>query len=185
MFDLGFSELLVIGVVALIVIGPERLPKVARTAGAWLGRLNRYVSDVKQDINREMQLEELRKVQQEMKDSVQKYEILGEETVQEVKQELSQADKLMQAMSTTDGGLAAREYEKAQAEAAQAAQPELAQPALAEPAVQETLPAAEAASTETGVPEPAQDEAESRKTEPESSPQLALPGLESTERKPG
>lgn len=67
MFDIGFTELLVIGVVALIVVGPERLPRVARTAGALLGRLQRYVADVKADINREVELEELRK----MKDSVQ------------------------------------------------------------------------------------------------------------------
>jgi len=67
MFDIGFTELMVIGVVALIVVGPERLPRVARTAGALLGRLQRYVADVKADINREVELDELRK----MKDSVQ------------------------------------------------------------------------------------------------------------------
>jgi sec-independent protein translocase protein TatB len=67
MFDIGFSELLVIGVVALIVIGPERLPRVARTLGHLAGRMQRYVADVKADINREMELEELRK----MRDSVQ------------------------------------------------------------------------------------------------------------------
>jgi sec-independent protein translocase protein TatB len=67
MFDIGFTELVVIGVVALIVVGPERLPRVARTAGALLGRLQRYVADVKADINREIELDELRK----MKDSVQ------------------------------------------------------------------------------------------------------------------
>ena len=67
MFDIGFSELLVIGVVALIVIGPERLPRVARTIGILAGRLQRYVSDVKADINREIELDELRK----MRDSVQ------------------------------------------------------------------------------------------------------------------
>ena len=67
MFDIGFSELLVIGLVALIVIGPERLPRVARTVGILAGRLQRYVADVKADINREVELEELRK----MKDSVQ------------------------------------------------------------------------------------------------------------------
>jgi sec-independent protein translocase protein TatB len=63
MFDVGFSELIVIGLVALIVIGPERLPSVARTVGHLLGRLQRYVSDVKSDINREMQLDELKKLQ--------------------------------------------------------------------------------------------------------------------------
>ena len=60
MFDIGFSELLVIALVALVVIGPERLPRVARTAGHLLGRLQRYVGDVKSDINREMQLDELK-----------------------------------------------------------------------------------------------------------------------------
>ena len=68
MFDIGFSELLVIGVVALIVIGPQKLPRVARTVGILMGRLQRYVSDVKADINREIELEELRK----MRDSMQK-----------------------------------------------------------------------------------------------------------------
>ena len=63
MFDIGFSELVVIALVGLIVIGPERMPKVARTVGHLLGRLQRYVSDVKSDINREMQLEELKKLQ--------------------------------------------------------------------------------------------------------------------------
>ncbi|HYR33061.1 MAG TPA: Sec-independent protein translocase protein TatB [Burkholderiales bacterium] len=68
MFDIGFSELLVIGIVALIVIGPQKLPGVARTVGHLLGRLQRYVADVKADINREIELEELRK----MRDSMQK-----------------------------------------------------------------------------------------------------------------
>src|SRR5215831_16364174 len=63
MFDIGFSEIVVIAVVALIVIGPERLPKVARTLGHMFGRLQRYVNEVKADINREMELDELRKLQ--------------------------------------------------------------------------------------------------------------------------
>ena len=67
MFDIGFTEIVVIAVVALIVIGPERLPKTARTLGHLFGRLQRYVNDVKSDISREMELEELRKLQQEMK----------------------------------------------------------------------------------------------------------------------
>ena len=70
MFDVGLSELMIIAVVALVVIGPERLPKVARTAGLLLGRLQRYVSDVKSDINREIQLDELKKMQQEMTNQV-------------------------------------------------------------------------------------------------------------------
>lgn len=120
MFDLGFIELMVIGVVALVVIGPERLPKVARTVGQWLGKLNRYVSQVKQDIDRDMRLDELRKMQQDMKDSAQKYDILANDTArqveEEVAQETSQISKVMQAMGSTDGGLTTREYEKIKAE---------------------------------------------------------------------
>jgi sec-independent protein translocase protein TatB len=71
MFDIGFTELLVIGVVALLVIGPERLPKVARTAGHLFGRFQRYVSSVKADIGHEMQMEELRKAGQGFKESVE------------------------------------------------------------------------------------------------------------------
>ena len=69
MFDIGISEIAVIAVVALVVIGPERLPKVARTVGTLLGRAQRYVNDVKAEVNREMELEELRKLQTEMKDA--------------------------------------------------------------------------------------------------------------------
>lgn len=66
MFDISFSELLLIGVVALVIIGPERLPKVARTVGHLLGRAQRYVNDVKSDIQREVELDDLRKIKEEM-----------------------------------------------------------------------------------------------------------------------
>jgi sec-independent protein translocase protein TatB len=69
MFDIGFSELMVIGVVALVVIGPERLPRVARTMGVLFGRLQRYVTQVKADINREMELAELGKVKSEFENA--------------------------------------------------------------------------------------------------------------------
>lgn len=125
MFDIGFSELMVIGVVALIVIGPERLPKVARTVGAWVGRLNRYVSEVKGDIDREMRMDELRKLQEEMKTSAQKYEIMAKETGQKIEREVDEVDKVIKAMAATDGGLSQREYEKSKAEAALAGTPEV------------------------------------------------------------
>lgn len=66
MFDIGFSEMMVIAVVALIVIGPERLPKVARTLGHLWGRAQRYVNGVKADISRDMALDEFRKMQQKV-----------------------------------------------------------------------------------------------------------------------
>jgi sec-independent protein translocase protein TatB len=78
MFDIGFSELLVIGIIALVVIGPEKLPRVARTVGHLAGRLQRYVADVKSDINREIELDELRK----MRDSMQKTATEFETSVQ-------------------------------------------------------------------------------------------------------
>ncbi len=74
MFDIGFSELMVIGIVALLVIGPERLPKVARTLGHLLGRAQRYVNDVKSDINREIQLDELKKLQSQVTESARALE---------------------------------------------------------------------------------------------------------------
>lgn len=67
MIDLGISKLALIGAVALVVIGPEKLPRVARTVGALLGKAQRYVADVKAEVNRSMELDELRK----MKDSVE------------------------------------------------------------------------------------------------------------------
>lgn len=77
MFDVGFSELVVIGIVALIVLGPKRLPEVARAAGRWAGRLRRFVEDVKRDMSSELhgnELAELRKVQQEITETRQALE---------------------------------------------------------------------------------------------------------------
>jgi sec-independent protein translocase protein TatB len=74
MFDIGFSELMVIAVIALVVIGPERLPRVARTLGHLAGRLQRYVADVKADINREVELDELRKMRDSMKEAASSFE---------------------------------------------------------------------------------------------------------------
>lgn len=71
MFDISFSELLVIAIVALVVIGPEKLPKVARTAGAFFGRLQRFVAQVKDEVNRESRFAELQKLQDEVHSSLQ------------------------------------------------------------------------------------------------------------------
>jgi sec-independent protein translocase protein TatB len=90
MFDVGFSELVVIAIVALVVIGPERLPKVARTAGHLLGRLQRYVNDVKSDINREMQLDELKKLQADVQESARNIERSVSTEMQSAQQALNQ-----------------------------------------------------------------------------------------------
>ena len=90
MFDVSFTELIVIGVVALIVLGPERLPKVARTVGHLLGRAQRYVNDVKSDIQREIELDELRKFKQQM-----------DSTAQDVNQSLQQATESLRSTGDT------------------------------------------------------------------------------------
>ena len=87
MFDIGFSELVVIGVVALVVIGPERLPRVARTAGHLFGRLQRYVSSVKADISREMELDELRKFKSEIEQTGRSMEHSIAQQASEVQQQ--------------------------------------------------------------------------------------------------
>jgi sec-independent protein translocase protein TatB len=89
MFDIGFSELLVIGVVALIVIGPEKLPRMARTVGVLMGRLQRYVSDVKADINREIELEELRKMRDSMQQAASDFESSVHSEVNKTETELN------------------------------------------------------------------------------------------------
>ena len=89
MFDIGFSELLLIAVVALIVIGPERLPKVARTLGHLFGRMQRYVNDVKADITREMELDELKKMQSSMEDAARSFQSSVSKEVSETESEFN------------------------------------------------------------------------------------------------
>ena len=76
MFDVGFFELVMIAVVALLVVGPERLPKLARTAGMWLGRGRRFINSVKQDIDREIKADELRQILDKQKKSNPLHEIV-------------------------------------------------------------------------------------------------------------
>lgn len=91
MFDIGFTELVVIAIVGLIVIGPERMPKVARTVGHLLGRLQRYVGDVKADINREMQLDDLKKLQSEVVEQARSMERQVNEQMHTVETSLNQS----------------------------------------------------------------------------------------------
>jgi sec-independent protein translocase protein TatB len=93
MFDIGFSELLVIGVVALVVIGPERLPKVARTLGHLFGRLQRYVAQVKSDINREMEASELSKVKTEFESAARGFQQDVESQARKTEEEIRQVER--------------------------------------------------------------------------------------------
>jgi len=107
MFDIAFSELLVIGVVALVVIGPERLPKVARTMGHLFGRLQRYVSQVKADVNREMELSELSKVKSEFEGAAREFQRDIETKVTDAEREIREVESDIDRQLRPDAGATA------------------------------------------------------------------------------
>ena len=90
---------MVIAVVALIVIGPERLPRVARTLGHLFGRLQRYVNDVKADINREIELEELRKFKTTFEDAARGFESGVNTTVSSVQSEVAKTENELNSLA--------------------------------------------------------------------------------------
>jgi sec-independent protein translocase protein TatB len=91
MIDLGLEKMMVIGAVALIVIGPEKLPRVARTVGTLIGKAQRYVADVKAEVNRSIELEELKKMKQEVETAARDVESSIHTTVRDVERELNDA----------------------------------------------------------------------------------------------
>lgn len=161
MFDFSFAELATIGVVALVVIGPERLPKVARTVGHLMGRAQRYVNDVKSDIQREIELEEFRKLKQGMDDAAGELRT----SLQETQNTIHNAGQALQtelddAMAETKKHIVDPNAALAAEAAPEAATLEIAAPALASAtAVQET------ASVEPAVLAPALEQAHSAQAE--------------------
>ena len=99
MFDIGFWELSVISIVALIVIGPERLPGVARKAGLWVGQMKRFVGNMKTEIDKELKTDELKKILEKQADSAGIHEILeeGKSALDEVKNDLNETENTLQA----------------------------------------------------------------------------------------
>ncbi len=102
MFDIAFTELLVIGVIALLVIGPERLPKVARTAGHLFGRFQRYVANVKGDIQREMETADLAKLKTEVQDAARSFEQSVNTQVQQVESEARAVQESLEVQPGTE-----------------------------------------------------------------------------------
>jgi sec-independent protein translocase protein TatB len=150
MFDIGFSEIVVIAVVALVVLGPEKLPKTARTLGHLFGRLQRYVNEVKRDIQRELELEELRKLQQNVQ---------------------SAANEIEESMAS-----ASRDVERSVRDV-ESALGATAEPAPASPAAE--APAATPASSATAPPQPAVPApAASASAQPDPPRQASLPGFD-------
>lgn len=100
MFDIAFSEVMIIAVVALIVIGPERLPRVARTVGHLFGRMQRYVNDVKSDIQREVELDELRKLKETVEESARSIETSVTQEISSVNQAFDAARDEVRSLET-------------------------------------------------------------------------------------
>ncbi|HEY0295931.1 MAG TPA: Sec-independent protein translocase protein TatB [Bordetella sp.] len=149
MFDISFSELAIIGVVALVVIGPERLPKVARTVGHLMGRAQRYVNDVKSDIQREIELDEFRNLKQSVDNAASELRT----SLQDTENTIRTAGQSLQAelAATTSEAKQALDLHAQVDAASSEASAQAAAPA--EPATQAELPLADA--TPTPLPTPA------------------------------
>ncbi|MED5619556.1 Sec-independent protein translocase protein TatB [Ideonella sp. BN130291] len=93
MIDFGFDKLALIGAVALIVIGPEKLPRVARTVGHLIGKAQRYVADVKAEVNRSIELEELKKMKTQFEDAARDVESSVNQTIHQTAAEIEQGWK--------------------------------------------------------------------------------------------
>ena len=107
MFDIGFTEVTLIAVIGLLVIGPERLPRVAREVGLWVGRLRRYVASVRADIEREVRAEELRELvnqpAQELKDAIKETGKSIKDTQKSLEKELNTDTEAADASSAGTG----------------------------------------------------------------------------------
>jgi sec-independent protein translocase protein TatB len=150
MFDIGFSEIVVIAVVALVVLGPEKLPKTARTLGHLFGRLQRYVNDVKSDIKRELELDELKKLQQNVQSAAKEIEESMTSATRDVEQNVRDVEAALSATA------AAPSHPNAEA----------TPPSPAPPAVSSAPPPA-APAQPTAAPE-----------KPDASRQASLPGFD-------
>jgi sec-independent protein translocase protein TatB len=107
MLDLGLTKMALIGVVALVVLGPERLPRVARTAGALFGRAQRYINDVKAEVTREIELDELRRMKTEFESAARNVENTIHENIQKHETELNEAWNAGTSVSPSIAGGAA------------------------------------------------------------------------------
>ena len=172
MFDISFTELLIIGIVALVVIGPEKLPKVARTVGHLLGRAQRYVNDVKRDIKQEMDgVDSLKDLKKEMEDAARSVKDSVDNTTRALRNPLEEAQEAMRkaeaSVNSTIAGLPGNTTPAESGDAATdapAAQPEQqALPDTGSQAATPEQPAAPAPATPTQ-PAPA-DKPETTSTE--------------------
>ena len=162
MFDMGFTEMMLIGIVALIVIGPERLPAVARTVGKYFGRLKRFMTTVKADVEQELRADELREILAQQQQQLNSIKDTINDAGREIEKEASALD---QAGNSIAGDLSSS-IEQAD-EPAPGAQPAHAQPSVPPPTEAEPVPGAQPADSRASVPPAAEAEpAETDKTKP-------------------
>ncbi|MDP9930325.1 Sec-independent protein translocase protein TatB [Variovorax paradoxus] len=105
MLDLGIEKLALIGVVALIVIGPEKLPRVARTVGTLLGKAQRYVNDVKAEVNRSMELDELRKMKSTVEDAARDVEHSIQTGASDLEKQFSGSGETLSALAEPESSV--------------------------------------------------------------------------------
>ena len=172
MFDVGFQEITLIGLIALIVVGPERLPRMARTLGLWMGKIRYYVGQVKSDIDREVRAQELKEMLDKPARELDELKSVAEET----KGTLDQAKGLLGEAKTTFDGAAAGTSTVNEPAAGSIFPTELPDVGPARPDSPET---ASTASAETAPPPP-----ESRETASTPSAEAAPPSPESPEMAP-
>ncbi|MCB2002505.1 MAG: Sec-independent protein translocase protein TatB [Burkholderiaceae bacterium] len=103
MIDLGISKMALIGVVALIVIGPEKLPRVARTVGTLMGKAQRYVSDVKAEVSRSMELDELKKMKESVTEAAKDMESTIQSNASEIEKSWADATRMDDNSQTGSG----------------------------------------------------------------------------------
>ena len=163
MFDVGFQELALIGVIALIVVGPERLPKMARTVGLWMGKIRYYVSQVKNDIEREVRAQELREMLDKPAGGLDDLHKVAEETKDTLNEAKAAIESVPTGLSTPNEPAAGSIFpaeppgpgvRPAQADSARAGPAASVEPALKDSAVPDPV-VTEAASGESPAAEPA------------------------------
>ena len=109
MFDISFMEMLIVTIAALVIIGPERLPKVARQVGAWVTKMRRYVDDVKSDFNKQLELSELRDLKKDVEDAARSIQGSVGGAVSDMKSSLDSVQQSLEGAGETDHDTAASE----------------------------------------------------------------------------